>query len=324
MRKQVWLVVASSLISGAVVAKTPVLNVGWTVPGEEAKYLMMKHPELFSNLGEKYQINWTQFQGTSPMVQAMRAGALHCTTMAPMSLANGYINSGLKSYIVAQHVHEEPDSFSVYWAVSDDSEIKTAEDLKGKVIGTNAYGSGVYFHMLLWLQQHGIDPEKDVKIVETGFPPSGDAIRSGRIDAGPMAQPFALLAENKGGMRKLFSLSEVQSPLVQVIEGCEKTFTDENPSLIKQYVSDMQHAMSLLQADPNLGVEVTAAVTRGSKELLSEFLFTENDFARTPSMRPDLKSIQHTYDLYLKAGFLKQPIDVTQFYRADLVGDTND
>lgn len=323
MKKALWLAAALGL-SQSVAAQVPVLNVGWTVPGEETKYLMMKHPELFPELGKSYRINWTQFQGTSPMVQAMRAGVLDCATMAPMSLANGYINSGLESYVVAQHVHEDPDHFSVYWAVKEDSPIQTAADLKGKVIGTNAYGSGVYFHMILWLKENGIDPEKDVRIVETGFPPAGDAIRSGRIDAGPMAQPFALLAEQRGGIRKLFALSEVQSPLVQVIEGCEKGFSDQNPELIKQYVQDLQSSMKILQDDLPLALEVNSAITRGSKDVLKEFLFTEQDFARTTTMLPDLASIQETYDLYRKAGFLSQDLDVQQFYRADLVGAAND
>lgn len=324
MMKKIMMVMAGAVISTASLAQVPVLNVGWTVPGEEAKYLMMKRPELFPELGKTYKVNWTQFQGTSPMVQAMRAGVLHCATMAPMSLANGYLNSGLESYIVAQHVHEESGYFSVYWAVKDDSDIQTAADLKGKVIGTNAYGSGVYFHMVLWLKQNGIDPEKDVKIVETGFPPAGDAIRSGRIDAGPMAQPFALLAERKGGLRKLFSLSEVQQPMVQVFEGCEKGYSDQNPETIKAYVKDMRHAMQILQKDPQLAVEVNSAITRGAKDVLEGFLFTEKDFAHVADMKPNLASIQETYDLYSQAGFLAKELDVNQFYRADLVESTND
>ncbi len=298
--------------------EVPTLRVGWTIPGEEAKYLMAKRPELFPQLGKKYQIQWTQFQGTSPMVQAMRAGVLECSTMAPMSLANGAIESGLEAYIVAQHVHSDDDHFSVYWAVKEDSPIKTAADLKGKVIGTNAYGAGVYFDMLLWLRQNGIDPDKDVKIVETGFPPAADAIRSGRIDAGPMAQPFALLNEKKGGLRKLFSLSEVASPSVQIFEACSKSYSDANPEVVRAYVQDLKTAMGMLSKDPSLAVEVTAQITRAPKDLLAQYLFTDKDFARVPDMQPNLESIQGTYDRYHKAGFLKKALNVQDFYRADL------
>lgn len=322
MKKRAALLFALIACQGLAQAQdVPTLRVGWTIPGEEAKYLMAKRPELFPNLGKTYQIQWTQFQGTSPMVQAMRAKVLDCATMAPMSLANGAIESGLKAYIVAQHVHSDAEHFSVYWAVKEDSPIKTAADLKGKVIGTNAYGAGVYFDMLLWLRQNGIDPDKDVKIVETGFPPAADAIRSGRIDAGPMAQPFALLNEEKGGLRKLFSLSEVASPSVQIFEGCSQEYSDAHPDVVRAYVQDLKHAMSMMNKDPSLAVEVTSQVTRAPKELLSKYLFTDKDFARVPDMQPDLDSIQKTYDRYHEAGFLKQALNVRDFYRADLRED---
>ena len=323
MKKVIQVLFASAVLAAsaapAAAKDIPVIRVGWTLPAEEAKYLLMKRPELFPNLNKTYQIKWVQFQGTSPMVQAMRANVLDCSTMAPLSLAQGYLESGLKAYIVAQHAYEKPGNFSVYWAVKADSPIKTAADLKGKVLGTNAYGSGVYFHMVLWLKQHGIDPEKDVKIVETGFPASADAIRSGRVDAGPMAQPFALLAEEKGGVRKLFSLSEVQSPLVQIFEGCSQSYADANPDAVKAYVKDLQSAMKKVQADHKLAVEVNSEVTRAPAALLGKFLMTEKDFARVPDMMPDLESIQKTYDLYHQAGFLSKPVKVTDFFRKDLI-----
>lgn len=310
---------AAAIMAPAVAQDIPTIRVGWTIPAEEAKYLMMKRPELFPDVGKTYKIEWSQFQGTSPMVQAMRAGVLDCSTMAPLSMAQGYIESGLESYIVAQHVHEEKGYFSPYWAVKKDGPINKPEDLKGKVIGTNAYGSGVYFQMVLWLKQHGIDPEKDVKIVETGFPASADAIRSGRVDAGPLVQPFALLAEEKGDIRKMFALSEVQSPTVQIFEACSKAYADKNPEVVKAYVKDLQRAMSKLLEDRSLAVAVASEVTRAPAELLDKYLFTEKDFAHAPDMAPNLQSIQETINLQHEAGFLAKPVDVSNFVRKDIM-----
>jgi ABC-type nitrate/sulfonate/bicarbonate transport system substrate-binding protein len=56
------------------------IRVGWTIPAEEAKYWMMRRPQEFPDLGKAYKVEWTQFQGTAPMVQAMVAGALDCST----------------------------------------------------------------------------------------------------------------------------------------------------------------------------------------------------------------------------------------------------
>src|SRR5471032_3014580 len=134
------------------------IRVGWTIPAEESKYWMMKRPEQFPNLGKAYNIEWTQFQGTAPMTQALAAGALDCATQAPLSLANGTVGGGLKAYIVAQHVYEKPGGFSVYWAVKDDSPIKTIADLKGKIIGISVIGGGTQGTLNMLLKQNGIDP----------------------------------------------------------------------------------------------------------------------------------------------------------------------
>ncbi|CAM5517551.1 ABC transporter substrate-binding protein [Eoetvoesiella caeni] len=323
MKKTVQAILAGAatliVIAPAAAADIPELRVGWTIPAEEAKYLMMKRPELFPDLGKKYTIKWTQFQGTSPMIQAMRANVLDCSTMAPMSLAQGAIESGLKAYIVAQHVYEKKGYFTVYWAVKEDSPIKSAADLKGKVLGTNAYGSGVYFNLVLWLKQNGLDPEKDVKIVETGFPPMADAIRSGRIDLGTMVQPFALLSQEKGGLRELASQAAVQTPQVQIFEGCSQDYTNKNPEVVRAYIKDLQSAMAKVQADHDLAVTVDSEVTRAPKELLGKYVMTNKDFARDDNMQPNLDSIQTSWDLYYKAGFLSKPLKISDFVRKDVI-----
>jgi ABC-type nitrate/sulfonate/bicarbonate transport system substrate-binding protein len=107
--------------------------------------------------------------------------------------------AGLKTYIVAQHVGEKPGSFSVYWALKDDSPIKSIADVKGKSVGINVFGSGLYGPLARLLERHGVDAKTDIKQVETGFPASEGATRSGRVDVGVLNQPFAARAEARVG-----------------------------------------------------------------------------------------------------------------------------
>jgi len=212
--------VGSAAAQQAWAQQVPTIRVGWTIPAEESKYWMMRRPEQFPELGKSYKVEWVQFQGTAPMVQAMAAGALDCSTQGVLSLAQGAIQANLETYIVAQHVGERPGSFSVYWAVKDDSPIKTIADLKGKSVGTNVFGSGILGPMFMLLKRNGLDPEKDIKLVETGFPASEDAIRSGRVDVGVLNQPFAARAEAKGGLRKLFAISDALKEVVHIMDVC--------------------------------------------------------------------------------------------------------
>ena len=250
------------------------IRVGWTIPAEESKYWMMRRPAEFPNLGKTYNIEWTQFQGTSPMTQALAAGALDCATQAPLSLANGVVGGNLKAYIVAQHVYEKPGGFSVYWAVMDDSPIKKIADLKGKTVGISVIGGGTFGPFAMLLKKNGVDPDKDIKLVETGFAISEDALRQGRVDAVNMNQPFAARAEAKGGTRKLFSLSEEMPNIVHILEACRADFVDKNPELVKAYVRDItlghEEGAGRSRGNPQGGFRTAEGADAGSGHLPSQ------------------------------------------------------
>ena len=107
---KIWraIVVGATTFLSATAIAQEVIRVGWTIPAEEAKYWLMRRIAEFAQLGKAYRIEWVQFQGTAPMVQAMVGGSLDCSTQAPLSLANGAIQGGLQAYIIAQHVGERP------------------------------------------------------------------------------------------------------------------------------------------------------------------------------------------------------------------------
>ena len=84
------LVAVTSLLGLSLAASAQqTIRVGWTIPAEESKYWMMRRPEQFPDLGKSYKVEWVQFQGTAPMVQAMVAGALDCSTQGVLSMAQG-------------------------------------------------------------------------------------------------------------------------------------------------------------------------------------------------------------------------------------------
>lgn len=309
-----------SLIGASAVHAEPVVvRVGWTMPGEDSKYWLMHRPQLFPELGKEYKIEWSQFQGTAPMAQAMLAGALDCATQGILSIGQATLRGKLESYIVAQHLGENPNSFSVYWAVKEDSPIKTVADLKGKTIGINVLGSGLYGQFAMVLQAHGIDPKKDIRLVETGFPGSEAAIRAGQIDAGLMNQPFAARAEEKGGLRKLFSISEALPTSVQIVEACRKEFVDKHPDAARRYVRDLTLAMNKALADRKESVKITSEVTKLPMPLLDSFMMTPKDQAREPGAKPNFTGIQAMFDIYAKTGMLPEALDASKFKHSTIV-----
>jgi NitT/TauT family transport system substrate-binding protein/sulfonate transport system substrate-binding protein len=296
----------------------PTLRVGSTFPGEEPKWLIVKKPELFKNVNHTYKIQWSVFQGTPPISQALVANAIDCGTQAPISLARAIADGGFQGYILGALVDEQPGYFSVFWGVRTDSGIKSASELKGKTVASTVFGGGIYYHMRLWLKQRGVDPDKDIKLVEIPFPLVEEALRSGRVDAGPFAQPWGTAALSKGGVTKLFTISEVQSPLVNVFEVCRKDFTDQNTSVVKAYMEDYKDAMAYALSHPEETRQVVSEVTKIPYDVLKRFLLTKDDFYRPPTGRPNFAAIQKTWDIYFSEGVIKSPLKVTDYQRLDV------
>ena len=295
------------------------IRVGWTIPAEEAKYWMMRRPEKFPNLGKTYKVEWSQFQGTSPMTQALIAGALDCATQGVLPIAQSMDKGTLATYVVAQHVGEKPGSFSVYWAVKEDSPIKKVEDLKGKTVGISIIGGGTQGPFNLELRKHGVDPDKDIKLVEVAFPLSEDALRQGRVDATNFVQPFAARAEGKGGIRKLFELADAVPNIVHIVEACRKDFVDKNPELVKQYVKDITAGLKMALANRDETLKVVNEVMKAPIPVLDTYLLKKNDFAREPGAAPNFAAIQAMFDVYTDTKMIGKKLDAKTLKKEGIV-----
>lgn len=298
----------------------PTIRVGWTIPAEDSKYWLKQRPDRFPNLGKRYNIQWVQFQGTAPMVQAMIAGALDCSTQGALSLANGYLEAGLETYVVSQHLGTGSGSFAPYWAVLEKSDIRKGADLKGKTVGINVIGSGLFGPLALYLKQAGLDPRRDIRLVETGFAGAEDALRAGRVDAVILNQPFAARAEAAGGIRKLFTINEVIPTTVEIIEACSKTFVDAKPELAELYVRDLTAAMDMAMANRDETIKVASEITTAPAAVLGTFyLVTGRDFRRTPGAKPEFDVLQNVLNVYHEAGMIRSTIDAGVFRHPSIV-----
>ena len=63
-----------------------------------------------------------------------------------------------------------PGHYSNEFFVLNDGPIKKVEDLKGKVVATNAAGSAVDIASRAMLRKHGLEDKRDYTIIEAPFP----------------------------------------------------------------------------------------------------------------------------------------------------------
>ncbi len=135
------------------------------------------------------------------IIKALLTGSLDYSTSLP-SLATAAVRA-LPIKIVGVMIKK-----TSYVMVSHPS-VRSIQDLKGKVIGTSSFGAASDYAIRVALMKGGLDPKKDVTIIQVGG--SGGrlaALQAGTIQGTVLVAPYNIQAE-KMGYRSLLWLGKV-------------------------------------------------------------------------------------------------------------------
>lgn len=130
----------------------------------------------------------TMFNGGA-LNAALSAGSLDVITGTVVPVAQAF-SHGIDERVIAPGlIYDRGQGQSVVIVVNNNSPVKTAADLNGKVVAVNGLGDLTHLAVLLWLGSNGADV-KSVKLLEVPFPSVGPALEQGRIDAALLVEPF--------------------------------------------------------------------------------------------------------------------------------------
>ena len=135
-----------------------------------------------------------------------------------------------------------------------------------------------------------------------------------------MNQPFAARSEAKGGVRKLFSLSESMPNIVHILEACRKDFIAQKPELARLYVKDLTLGMKIALEKRDQTIQVVSEIMKVPPPVLETYLLKDNDFARRPdALRRTSPAIQAMLDVYAETGLVSKKLDALQFKDPNVV-----
>jgi sulfonate transport system substrate-binding protein len=211
---------------------------------------------------------------------------------------------------------EFQDGVSGYYTneffVLADGPIKRIEDLKGKVIATNAVGSAVDVAMRAMLKKHGLEDKRDYTMVEAPFPAMRAMLAEKKVDMIPGVTPFSYDPELRKIGKVLFTQKEGIGTTQMIVWAARKSFIDRNRPAMVDFMEDVLRIIRWY-VDPANHKEVVAIAARISKRPEATFdawLFNGKDYYRDPSMIPDLDALQANVDTQKDLGFLKSGFDV--------------
>src|SRR5713226_2086841 len=148
------------------------IRLSYVVPVANWASMLVEKKDLAKNLGKSYQLEITRFAGTPPMITALAAGELDIANLTYPTLPIAIQNAGMDDLRVISDDFQDGNAgyYSNEYMVLADGPIKRVEDLKGKVVASNAVGSAVDIAMRAMLRKHGLEDKRDYTVVEAPFP----------------------------------------------------------------------------------------------------------------------------------------------------------
>src|SRR6202007_1399333 len=135
------------------------------------------------------------------------------------------------------------DYWTIRYTVLKDGPIKKVEDLKGKVLATNAEGSAVDVAMKAMLHKHGLENKRDYTGIEAPFPAMKAMLAEHKVDLIPAVLPFALDPELQNLSNTLFTAKDAIGVTQFVMFDARKPFIDKNRAAIVDWLEDTQRIL---------------------------------------------------------------------------------
>ncbi len=198
------------------------------------------------------------FESGSTLAQVARTGEIKfAINSGPTTIAER--TQGADAVIVAAAVNRLPYSLVAVKSITKWS------DLKGKKIGISRFGSGTDTAIRMVCKKFGLDPTKDIIILQGGTQPSRlQALSAGSLDATLVSPPLDLTAK-KQGHNVLANIAELGIAYPQLVIESTDRFNRENPKIVKSFLKGFIE-----------GIHYVAANKEETKRIITKYLKTSD------------------------------------------------
>ena len=231
------------------------------------------------------------FSGGTLSVTAMISGDTPVIQASGPGIVSAGLAGGEPVYVVGGIVSLD------YWLMTQ-PEIKTAEQLKGGTIAVARFGGAADFVARYALARLGLNPGKDVTIVQTGSTPERmAAMETRRVSGSALVPPSTFAAQKKG----FYVLADVAAlGLAYQHQGGVTTrkYLREHPDVVRNFVKSYIEAVHRLKTDRAVGMKIAAKYLRlDDKELLQKTYESSIDESKLPAKQyPTLEGLKTILD----------------------------
>ena len=301
---------------GAAAQKLEKITVAYATPsGAFAPVWMAKEAGLYEKYGLDVDLKY--IAGAPVLVPAVIAGEVQFGQTAAPGPMNSYVQGGGTVWITAAV------NTAVLYMVAAPS-ITKMEDLKGKSVGVTKYGSTTDTFTRLALKKYGLEPNKDVAILQTGGTPETlAALKAGQISASVNGPPTHLKALDAGD-KVLLDIASLGIPYPFGGAFTTKKMIKERPDTVRKFVKAYVEALYLLKTDEKKAKEVIGKYTKTTdpKELDETYKAFVGHYEKVPI--PTVEVMKTAIDEMAATNPKVSSIDPKEFFDDTFVKELQD
>jgi NitT/TauT family transport system substrate-binding protein len=197
---------------------------------------------------------------SSVVLPAVLTREVDVATLSGEAVARAY-QQGAKSLVI---IGTQLDKFT--FSLYTRPDIKTPQDLRGKILGVSRFGGSLDIALRYGLQQVGLDPRRDnITLVQAGGMPEIMAgLTAGKLDGAMLLSVYAFKGKELG-FRELLDLGALDVSFPQGVTLTTREFLRDKRDLAKRFLAAYLDGLDVFFKNPRAGKKALARFT-GVKE----------------------------------------------------------
>ena len=206
-------------------------------------------------------------QSSAQLAPALMSGEIPIT----LSAATGIVNAALAgSDLVLLGSYANQLRFWLYAR----PEIASVQDLRGKQVAITRRGGAVHVATELALERHGLDPDRDVTLIQVGSTTDSlMAMLAGAVAAGMLSPPGMFQADDEG-LRLLVDTGDYRYPLILEGIAASRAWVARNEDLTRRTLQAIAEALAFAHQQKERTKEIIGKYTRVESPVLLERTYT--------------------------------------------------